>query len=686
MGPENGEALGTSYRFEERIGSGAVGEVWRIRNVRDGRVLAAKLLRREHAEDPELIERFVRERSLLVRLRHPNIVVVRDLVIEGDRIAIVMDHVAGGSLRGWLRNGPVCPEIALEAVASVLDALEAAHNLGVVHRDIKPDNVLVAERITSPVPQRPELDPDDPGTYSIYADPASAGTETDSAAPQPGGIAEGIRVTDFGIARVIEEGRRSSAGIVGTPEYLSPELVTNGVADQASDVYASGILLYELLCGRTPFDGPGTDYAIAHRHVTAAPPRIEVPDPLWELLSRVLAKDPLARPAAGAAARMLRELAPVVAGVAALPAAESPAGYEEAARPATVVRGIQPGTVGDDAQPGPEEPGSARELGTRDHATVVREMRPLPEPPRSPAEEEAEPKPRRFSRRMVIAAAAAVLVLIAAVIAAIAWPRNGSPPQSDAVAIAAQQQDPPLPSGLTISRSASHDVARGMLELTISYAAQAVPLTGPFLEVLPGAQPDTECPAAQWRGADVKRNQPSRTGIDVPCAWSVEDLVVPAQSSVQVTVSVPIALTDQASLDEWLRTASAATSEAISNPDVAGSAYPVQRIQDIRVVTPSRTVSGMTLQISLVPVWPGGEDPVNPLYVSPAVGSPSSMLEAIAGGEAGVRFSDACSGALAVSSDGLLVTTLSVAPSCQLRAQVGNFTDLESSTFSITTR
>ena len=143
---QSGDALGASYRLEEPIGSGAVGEVWRVSSASGGPDLAAKLLRPEHAQDPTLVERFVRERSVLLALRHPNIVAVRDLVVEGDRLAIVMDFVPGGSVRDLLESRLTLPAgEALALCAEVLDALASAHAGSTTHRDIKPDNVLLAE-------------------------------------------------------------------------------------------------------------------------------------------------------------------------------------------------------------------------------------------------------------------------------------------------------------------------------------------------------------------------------------------------------------------------------------------------------------------------------------------------------------------------------------------------------------
>lgn len=232
--PEVGDALGAGYRLLARVGSGAAGEVWRVRDLRDDSELAAKLLRPEHVQDPSLVERFVRERSVLTRLRHPNVVKVLDLVVEGGTLAIVMEFVGGGSLRDRLvDSGPLPATAALAVTGAALDALAAAHVMGTVHRDVKPDNVLLAAGI------------DD--------------------------LQMAVRVSDFGIAHVVSDGPRSTTGIIGTPEYISPEMLSTGEAGPPSDVYAAGILLYELLCGRTPFAGVGNDFAVAYRHVSVQP-------------------------------------------------------------------------------------------------------------------------------------------------------------------------------------------------------------------------------------------------------------------------------------------------------------------------------------------------------------------------------------------------------------------------------
>lgn len=224
-----GDALGASYRFVEPLGSGAVGEVWRVGAPSGGPDLAAKVLRPEHAHDPALVERFVKERSVLLGLVHPNIVKVRDLVVEGDKLAILMDLVPGGSLRDLLQEQRTLPAAdALLLCAEVLDALAYAHTRNTAHRDIKPDNVLLAE-------------------------------------PWTPGLANAVRVSDFGIAAVMHERARHTTGLVGTPAYMPPELLSSGEVGPAADLYATGIMLYELLAGRTPFAGTGTDFTVAYR-------------------------------------------------------------------------------------------------------------------------------------------------------------------------------------------------------------------------------------------------------------------------------------------------------------------------------------------------------------------------------------------------------------------------------------
>ncbi|WIB70466.1 serine/threonine-protein kinase [Curtobacterium sp. MCBD17_026] len=635
-----GEPLGASYRLVELLGTGATGEVWRVEHSATGEAFAAKLLRAELAADPQIVERFVRERSVLLALQHPSIVRVRDLVVEGDRLAIVMDLVPGGSARDLLAsNGPLLPRDALTITAETLDALTAAHEQDVTHRDVKPDNVLLQ---TAWVP----------------------------------GATGAVRVTDFGIASVVAERERTTTGLLGTPQYMAPESISHGRSGPAADVYGAGVMLYELLSGRTPFAGPGTDFAVAYRHVTSNPPPLDVPDALWAAVSALLAKDPNARPSAADAAGTLRRLARSLASAPALVASSDPDTFDEVERPATVVRGVRPDNAtgsrttdtGDDAA----AVGPAPELGPAGSQTVIRPMarQPLPAAP------SAEPEPtRRFARpewltdRALLFGGIGVVLVAALVVGGVVWlpgalrktPGTGT---ATAQAANAYQQDRPLPTGLATTRRATIDPAKGTVDLRVTYAAQAATLGGPFLEVLPGARSGASCPAVTWSGEGItaKRNQPSLTGVDTACAWSLSGVEVPAGGDVTVEASVPLAVEDGAALQTWLDGVGEATTTAVTDDAVRGTAYPVQRLQGVEVRTPDRTVSQTALPVTLVPVWPNGADELNPLYRSPSSGRPSQMLVDVAGGESGVRFADGCSGALAVSSDGLVVTALSVAP------------------------
>jgi hypothetical protein len=667
------DALGAGYRLLERRGRGAAGEVWRAVDRRTDEVVAAKLLRSEHVSDRDLVGRFIRERSILTQLRHPNIVAVRDLVVEGERLAIVMDFVDGGSLRDVLHDdGPLAPALAAGVAAAVLDGLASAHDQGVLHRDIKPDNVLLTESWR-------QLRPGD------------------------------LKLTDFGIARIVADGAGTTTGLLGTPEYMSPELLTTGECDLSTDVYGVGILLYELLAGRTPFAGPGTDYTVAHRHVSSEPPRLPVPDALWDVLEQLLAKDPGARPSAARAAALLRGL---LAGLTDLPAlaVQSPPGDFSSARgPVTMVRGSMPlvdparpgtatghGTDDPDAADGGGGAGAALpaevDLGPAGPQTTLRPMQRVAVTERRATPEDARESTGstpwwRDPRVLAVVAGAALLVIGAVVFATRDGAGTSTDGPSPGAAAAVSQQDQPLPTGLTISRKATYEPATGTVELTVTYAAQNAALGGPFLEIIPDA--DGGCAEVEWQGAPQEPNLPTTTGVSADCGWSVDPGPVPPQGNVSVTARMPLSLDGAdptTALQQWLDDASATTTAAVADPELSGTAYPVQRMQGIELAAPQRTVSQRTLRLSLYPIWPSGTDTFNPLYRSPAIGNPSSLLTAVAGGEDGVRFSDGCSGALAVSPDGLVVTALTVAPECHVAAQVGNFPTLSSNTFAIVTR
>ncbi|MGW3682078.1 serine/threonine-protein kinase [Streptomyces prasinus] len=274
--------VGSKYLLEEPIGRGATGTVWRARQRetagaeaavpgRPGETVAIKVLKEELANDADIVMRFLRERSVLLRLTHPHIVQVRDLVVEGDLLALVMDLVEGPDLHRYLReNGPFTPVAAALLTAQIADALGASHADGVVHRDLKPANVLLRQ----------------------------------------GGGELHPMLTDFGIARLADSpGLTRTHEFVGTPAYIAPESAEGRPQTSAVDIYGAGILLYELVTGRPPFSG-GSALEVLHQHLSAEPRRPStVPDPLWTVIERCLSKDPERRPSAENLARGLRVVA-----------------------------------------------------------------------------------------------------------------------------------------------------------------------------------------------------------------------------------------------------------------------------------------------------------------------------------------------------------------------------------------
>ncbi|WP_327655549.1 serine/threonine-protein kinase [Streptomyces sp. NBC_00483] len=277
--------VGSKYLLEEPLGRGATGTVWRARQRetagaeaavagQPGETVAIKVLKEELANDADVVMRFLRERSVLLRLTHPNIVRTRDLVVEGELLALVMDLVEGPDLHRYLReNGPFSPVGAALLTAQIADALAASHADGVVHRDLKPANVLL------------KWDPD--GGAEMYP-----------------------MLTDFGIARLADSpGLTRTHEFVGTPAYVAPESAEGRPQTSAVDIYGAGILLYELVTGRPPFSG-GSALEVLHQHLSAEPRRPStVPDPLWTVIERCLRKNPDERPSAENLARGLRTVA-----------------------------------------------------------------------------------------------------------------------------------------------------------------------------------------------------------------------------------------------------------------------------------------------------------------------------------------------------------------------------------------
>lgn len=249
--------LGGRYRLVERIAAGGQGEVWRAEDTGLGRPAAVKVLRGEYADNAEFRERFRREAQHAASLSHPGIAQVFDYS-EGDggeAPYLVMEYVAGESLSAAIaREAPMSPGRVLDIIVAVSSALAAAHAAGLVHRDVKPGNLLL-------------------------------------------GNDGSIKITDFGIARAMDASSLTRTGtLMGTPLYLAPEQAIGRPATAASDLYALGIIAFEMLTGRPPYEGPPTAVVLAHRDAPLPPLPPSVPPGLADLVHALTAKDPAARP------------------------------------------------------------------------------------------------------------------------------------------------------------------------------------------------------------------------------------------------------------------------------------------------------------------------------------------------------------------------------------------------------
>ncbi len=334
-----GDVLGGRYRLVELLGQGGMATIYRATDAQLGREVAVKVLHPEYGRDPDFVARFKQEAQAAASLSHPNIVGVYDFGTDADGPYIVMELVDGEDVATLIaRNGPLPPRQAARLAAEVAHALAAAHARGIVHRDVKPGNVLVS----------------------------SDGR---------------VKVADFGIARAWADARLTLPGVtLGSVHYFSPEQALGEQATEASDIYSLGIVLYELLSGRRPWEGDSAA-AVAMARIAAPPPlvsavRPNVPPILEAIDRRALSPDPAARfDSARAMAEALEAFLAEGAGRPAAPAASA------APPPATV--------------PPSPPPAAARPYPPDAYARVPAPAVPPAPPPAPVPRRELEPEERR---------------------------------------------------------------------------------------------------------------------------------------------------------------------------------------------------------------------------------------------------------------------------------------------------
>jgi len=255
-----GQLLDGRYRVESLLAHGGMATVYLGTDTRLDRTVALKIMHAELANDEDFVRRFVAEARSIARLSHPNVVTVYDQGADGRTLYLAMEYVPGQTLRDLLsERGQLRPREALDIMESVLGGLAAAHDAGIAHRDVKPENVLL-------------------------------------------GAPRTVKVADFGLARLLSGTSHTKSGmLIGTAAYLAPEQVSRGAADVRTDVYAAGVMLFELLTGRQPHTGD-TPLAVAYKHVNEAvpPPSSLVPGlppSLDALVALATSRNPDLRPA-----------------------------------------------------------------------------------------------------------------------------------------------------------------------------------------------------------------------------------------------------------------------------------------------------------------------------------------------------------------------------------------------------
>ncbi|MDB4963593.1 MAG: sps1B [Myxococcales bacterium] len=256
----SGQIIDDRYRVIEPLGEGAMGSVYRAERLKLGRIVAIKVMNESLPDEMSSRRRFEREATAMAKLEHPHCASVLDIGVHNSRPYVVMDFVSGTNLTNLINAGPVPVARAVEITRQVLSGLAHAHDLGIVHRDIKPANIVLSQKT---------------------------------------GLGDHVKILDFGLARLSEESSNLTAGVIlGTPSYMAPEQIRGILIDGRTDLYACGVMLFELLTGTKPFRSANHDpIEVCMMHITVPAPRLADKLPghdfgeLEAIIARALEKD-----------------------------------------------------------------------------------------------------------------------------------------------------------------------------------------------------------------------------------------------------------------------------------------------------------------------------------------------------------------------------------------------------------
>ena len=380
--PFVGRVLARRFELRSRIGSGAMGHVYRAIDRDDGSTCAVKILRPELLADWSLIKRFHREGRAAQAIDNPHVVRILDFgESDDDLLFIAMEYLSGQTLAAWIeREGKASTSVAIGVLRAIADAICAAHAAGVTHRDLKPDNVVLG----------------------------------------PGGR---VKVVDFGIARIAEGSRAASemaanvtiaGSLMGTPLYMSPEAAAREQVGPAADVYALGVIAYELLTGEPPFVHENPMHVVG-MHLRVRPPRLrdtlpELPEALDQLVDALMAKDPQDRPSPAGAKSTLDAIADSLGIEVALPIDT----LRDVEVPSTIAAMLREGDANSSASTLISPVRSDRTLEDPPRPRVITGERLVPTVLVPPDEPLTAPTPSdSAARRRVVAIAIALTVLVA---------------------------------------------------------------------------------------------------------------------------------------------------------------------------------------------------------------------------------------------------------------------------------